>query len=209
MKAPFFTVLFTLTSHQPYLVPDSEKEMFPEQPEHPILKSISYSDQALKDFFELAKTQAWYNQTLFILVADHTGPVVFENQKNPLVQYQIPIVFFHPQITSWPKEIDTSTLAQQVDLPATLFDLLGMSESKTTLFGRSLLKTGPRNWTIFNGGNTYFTDGKKILIEAGRSLTTLDTQSLKSQEPSHDAIEMLKANQQVFSEAMWGNQLFQ
>ncbi len=96
-----------------------------------------------------------------------------------------------------------------MDLPATLYDLLGMSEGKTTLFGRSLLKTGPRNWTVFNGGNTYFTDGKKILIEAGRSLTSLDIQSLQSQEPSNDEIEMLKANQQVFSEAMWGNQLFQ
>ena len=208
MKAPFFTVLFTLTSHQPYLVPDSEKDLFPEQSEHPILKSISYSDQALKDFFEIAKSQEWYNHTLFILVADHTGPVVFANQKNPLSQYQIPIVIFHPQMSLWPKEIDTSTLAQQVDLPATIYELVGMKDGKTTPFGRSLHKTGPRNWTIYSGGNTYFTDGQKILIESGRAQTFLDTKSLQNTEPSSEMIKLMKANQQVFSEAMWGNQLY-
>lgn len=208
MKSPFFTVLFTLSSHQPYLVPGSEKDRFPEQPEHPILKSISYSDQALKDFFEMAKRQLWYNQTLFILVADHTGPVVFANPKNPLSSYQIPIVFFHPQIKVWPKEIDTSTLAQQIDLPATLYDLLGMKQAKTTVFGRSLLRSGPRNWTVFNGGNTYFTNGKKILIESGNSQTFLSFENLQNVEASPSMIETLKANQQVFSEAMWGNQLY-
>lgn len=208
MKTPFFTVLFTLTSHQPYLVPDSEKDMFPEQPEHPILKSISYSDQALKDFFEMARSQEWFDQTLFILVADHTGPVVFANPKNPLSQYQIPIAFFHPQIKSWPKQIDNLTLAQQIDLPATIYDLLGMKEMKTTSFGRSLLKSGPRNWTVFNGGNTYFTDGKKILVEVGQTQTFLSFEEVQVTESSPEMVLSLKANQQIFSEAMWGNQLF-
>jgi len=208
MKAPFFTVLFTLSSHQPYLVPGSEKEKFPEQSEHPILKSITYTDHALSDFFRMAQGQPWYDQTLFVLVADHTGPLVFANQKNPLSHYQIPIIFFHPQMKSWPKEIDTSTLAQQIDLPATLYDMLGMKQMRTTSFGRSLLKSGPRNWTVFNGGNTYFTDGELILIESGKSQTFLSFKNLQNMEASPSMIEALKANQQVFSEAMWGNQLF-
>lgn len=207
-KKPFFSVMFTLTSHQPYHVPNSEKERFPEQPEHPILKSVMYTDSALKDFFEKAEKQEWFKNTLFILVADHTGPLVFESIDNPLVSYRVPIIFYHPQIQKWPDGLQQDkTLAQQVDLPVTLFDLFQFADARSTLFSRSLMKPGPRNFAVFNGGNYYFSDGNTLLVETNKKQKFLNLQDLTTVQPNPVLVEILQGYQQAFSEAMWENGL--
>lgn len=69
-KEPFFSGLLTLSTHEPFDVPmetpfkgGDESEKFK--------KSAWYTDQCLKNYFEKAKQESWYNNTLFILVADH------------------------------------------------------------------------------------------------------------------------------------------
>ncbi|MFN8791671.1 MAG: LTA synthase family protein [Bdellovibrionales bacterium] len=207
-KEPFLSVLFTLSSHQPYRVPEFEKDRFPEQPEHLILKSISYADSALRGFFKTAEKQPWYSNTLFILVADHTGPIIFHRQDHPLVEYRVPLLFFHPGIKNWPSEIDRTQIAQQIDLPASLYDLLGFEGEKVPSLSRSVFRSGPKTYTAFAAGVYWHTDGEVILIEQGRQKNFVKFDSpllpFPSQVPQAEKLsEQLKAVRQVYSSDLW------
>ena len=69
-QQPFFSLIFTLSSHPPYVVPPRYKGKFP-QGTLGIHKSIGYADYAVKQFFETVKKEPWYKDTLFIITADH------------------------------------------------------------------------------------------------------------------------------------------
>lgn len=206
---PFFSVLFTLSSHQPYAVPEVEKAQFPDQPEHPALKSLQYSDSALKGFFARIENEPWYQNTLFVLVADHTGPVIFLNHDNPLAAYKIPIVFFAPSLPRWPENLETSAIAQQADIPGTIYDLLNFKGVRATVFGRSLLRTGPRVFTTFNGGRYLHTDGTQVLTVTGEKTKASSFENwLFEESPSENLLESFRAHQQMYSEGLWNNQLY-
>jgi phosphoglycerol transferase MdoB-like AlkP superfamily enzyme len=96
LKQPFFATLFTLSSHHPYYVPPNRRNIVKKGPQ-PICASISYGDYSLRKFFEEAKKQPWYDNTLFILVADHTPATNDKMYSQRRFMYQIPIVFYHPK----------------------------------------------------------------------------------------------------------------
>ncbi|MBC8084561.1 MAG: LTA synthase family protein, partial [Hymenobacter sp.] len=72
LKPPFFATVFTLSSHEPFTVPAQYQGKFPAgtQPIHP---TIAYADLALRRFFRAARQAPWYQNTLFVLTADHTS----------------------------------------------------------------------------------------------------------------------------------------
>ena len=70
-KPFFFNTIFTLSSHHPYTIPEGFKNQFPKG-ELEIHESMGYSDKSLEMFFDYAKKQDWYENTLFIITADHT-----------------------------------------------------------------------------------------------------------------------------------------
>ena len=72
MKLPFLAVLFTLSSHHPYKIPDKYVNQFPEGT-LPLHQSIAYADFSLKRFFETALKMSWFSNTLFVITADHTS----------------------------------------------------------------------------------------------------------------------------------------
>lgn len=206
---PFFSVMFTLSSHHPYHVPESERDRFAEHPGHPILKSIQYTDSALEEFFKKASSQPWYSNALFVLLADHTGPVVFQDKNNPLAEFRIPILFFSPQIRNWKYYLNTQELAQQADLPGTLYDLVGISGAKVTPFGRSLLRPGPRSFLVFDNGRFLVTDLQQTQViypDKVKASPYLDWRT--DQIPRNELTQSQKAHYQIFSESLWNNQLF-
>ena len=95
MKKPFFSTIFTLSSHPPYTIPKRYGDRFSKGPTE-MHNSIRYVDHAISEFFKKARKQDWYDNTLFIIVADHTPasgtPVYFKDMGN----MHIPLVFYHP-----------------------------------------------------------------------------------------------------------------
>jgi len=75
-KEPFFTTLFTISSHAPYVIPEKYKNKFPKG-KNELHETIAYTDYALKQFFNTAKKQPWYNNTIFIITADNGFRVLF------------------------------------------------------------------------------------------------------------------------------------
>ncbi len=118
MKAPFHAAIFTLSSHHPYFVPDKYKGKFKSTPLENSA-SIGYADYALRKFFETAKKMPWYNNTLFVLTADHTGISEDPFFTNEVGLSSIPIAFFAPADTAL-KGVYAQSFSQIDILPSVL-----------------------------------------------------------------------------------------
>jgi phosphoglycerol transferase MdoB-like AlkP superfamily enzyme len=92
---PFFATFFSLSSHHPYAVPDDLANKFTEGT-LPIHRVIRYSDYALKEFFNSIKNEPWYNNTLFIITADHSSGADSKKFSKQPYEYSIPLMFFKP-----------------------------------------------------------------------------------------------------------------
>ncbi|MCG9880451.1 MAG: LTA synthase family protein [Bacteroidia bacterium] len=94
-KQPFFSTVFTLTSHHPYQLPASEIGNF-EEGTLPIHKTIRYTDDALRSFFSVASKQPWYTNTTFIITADHSAENELKYYQGAVGKYEIPLIVFRP-----------------------------------------------------------------------------------------------------------------
>lgn len=143
MKEPFFSGIFTLSSHHPYTVPSQHEGKFEEGP-IPILKTISYADYALKQFFETAKQQTWFKNTLFVITADHTQQNFREEYNNSVGRYRVPLLYYSPAYIQ-PK-ID-STIAQQNDIFPSVVDFIGY-EGDIIAFGNSAFSKNKQRFAV-------------------------------------------------------------
>ncbi len=137
MKQPFLTTVFTASSHHPYNVPEQYRDSLVDEGGQPIHKCVRYTDMALRRFFERASHEPWYNNTIFVLVADHTNQSSHDVYKTDLGLYSIPIIFFTPDGSLLPLH-DEAVIAQQTDITPTLLHLLGYNKPYLA-FGEDLL----------------------------------------------------------------------
>lgn len=181
LKQPFFGTLFTLSSHHPYYIPAHMKSQVKKGPQ-PICGSISYGDIALKRFFDEAKKQPWYENTLFVLCADHTPASTTEHYNQRSMMYRIPIVFYHPS-----KKLGTKMerqIFQQLDIMPTALELLNI-ETKIYSFGKSYYDKGPREAIAYlEGSHYYFRDNRMITFSNDkiRSVKRLTVHKNSSEE---------------------------
>ncbi len=160
LKQPFCGTLFTLSSHHPYFIPENWQGKVKKGP-NPICKSINYADYALKAFFENAKKEPWYQNTIFVLVADHTPATnsSLYNQRSQL--YQIPIAFFDPS-GKLPRKKEKG-IFQQIDIMPTLLDLTN-NETNYFSFGNSFFQTKEREGICFLEGTYHFFQDHYLLM---------------------------------------------
>ena len=179
IKQPFIAGLFTLSSHHPFYIPSHMKGKLKKGKE-PICEAISYADYSLKKFFETAKKQPWFNNTLFVLCADHTpasnDPLFNTREK----MYQIPIVFYHPK--GYVKPSKEKQIFQQIDIFPTVLDLLNQ-KTKFYSYGNSYYqKTNKEAINYLEGTYHYFFNHKLLTFsqEKARNLLSIDSRSKKS-----------------------------
>lgn len=136
MPEPFVTSVFTATSHPPFAIPERYKEKFP--PTEPrIFGSIAYSDHAVRLFFEKARQQSWYDNTLFVITADHTSESIDAEYTNDLGRYKVPIIFFAPSMPEL-SGVDSTLIVSQTDIMPTALGLLGY-DLPYVAFGQDVL----------------------------------------------------------------------
>lgn len=123
MVAPFFSTIFTYSSHHPYTIPDDFKDITRAGPDL-ICKSISYADFAFRDFWNKVKKQKWFDNTLFVFCADHVGPTKRKDRSNLEWSFRIPIAFYHPG--GMLPDITKKESMQQIDIMPTILDLLNI-----------------------------------------------------------------------------------
>jgi phosphoglycerol transferase MdoB-like AlkP superfamily enzyme len=143
---PFMSALFSASSHHPFNVPKTYEGRFP-QGTLPIHAPIGYSDHALRRFFETAKRQPWYENTLFVITADHTNMQHRPESLTSAGVFRIPILFFAPDNSL--AEHRTEGVAQQIDIMPTVLGYLGYTHPYIA-FGCDLRATPPQQATAFN-----------------------------------------------------------
>lgn len=126
MPEPFCSAIFTVSSHHPFVVPEQYEDSFPHGPT-PLNHCIAYTDHALRRFFHSASSQQWYNNTIFVFVADHTNENVDPDYSTDEGLFRIPIAFYIPSCDSLAR-IDSTTMASQLDIFPSIIGLVGSSK---------------------------------------------------------------------------------
>lgn len=134
LPQPFLSSVFTLTSHYPFHIPEQYEDDFPEGP-MPIHECLGYSDYALRRFFETASQQDWYNNTLFVITADHAVDGYLPQYKTAEGAFTIPILFYAPG--SDLVGLNDSTVVQQTDIMPTVLSMLGVEDAYVA-FGNNM-----------------------------------------------------------------------
>ncbi|MGV3540042.1 MAG: LTA synthase family protein [Rufibacter sp.] len=149
-KEPFFTTVYTLSSHEPYDIPIPAK--FPGEDEETKFKnSFFYTDQALGNFISQAKKQPWWQNTLVVLVADHGHHFPGRDQNDAPSKFRIPLLLAGGALAV--KDTVISTIGSQTDLVPTLLQQLGVPHDQFA-WSKNLLdaKATPFAFYVFNDG---------------------------------------------------------
>ena len=151
VRQPFFASILTLSTHHPFRVPKDSKGLNLPDNVHPMMTCINYVDHALKEFFENISQYAWYDSTLFIITADHTGAGSIPSNSDRYVVYQIPLIFYHPLATSTEK---SGEIMQQIDIMPSLFSCLGI-DIPLFSYGRNVFDTTTFPYAVNYLSNVY------------------------------------------------------
>lgn len=125
MQEPFFSILFTLSSHSPY--------DFPMEPvidwagnENKFINSAYYADKCLGEYFRMAQQQPWFDNTVFIIVADH-GHNSYKNWRYESYEYHhIPLLLYGNALKDEYKGVKNSRIADNSSLTKTILKQLGL-----------------------------------------------------------------------------------
>lgn len=162
ISEPFFNVVLTLSSHEPFGVP-----MEPVFKGKDILtkfkNSVYFTDKSLGDFINWAKTTGWWKNTLVILIADHcrrNSPVDFVYSQDI---YKIPMLWIGGAVNENGKIVQK--LGNQVDIPITLLDQLDLPGDFP--FGKDLLSEESNSFAFycFNEGFGFITDTSTVIYD--------------------------------------------
>lgn len=131
---PFFSLMFSTSNHEPFEFPDGRIQLY-EQPKNTVHNAMKYADFSIGKFFELAKKEAYFKNTIFVVIADHNTRTYGKNLV-PVNKFHIPALIIAPNVE---KGITYDNLASQMDIPSTVLALSGIT-TKTPMPGRNLLK---------------------------------------------------------------------
>lgn len=172
-REPFFADVFTLSSHHPFAVPEKYKNTLPNGFTR-IHKAVSYTDMALQRFFDYAKTQSWYDNTIFVFVADHVSSEVYADKTNTAVGNGSIIMFMYDP--SNPIKSVYNNVAQQLDLMPTILGMLGY-EKPYFAYGRDVRSEPDRIPHAINYVNEAFqltTDSIALYFDGNKRLFVYD-----------------------------------
>ncbi|HOR23986.1 MAG TPA: LTA synthase family protein [Opitutaceae bacterium] len=118
---PSFTLVFTSSNHEPFEFPDGRIELY-DREKQTVNNAVKYADHALGEFFRKARASAYWQDTVFLIVADHDNRA-YGNSLVPINKFHIPALILGADIQ--PKRIRPQ--ASQIDLPPTLLSLIGVT----------------------------------------------------------------------------------
>jgi len=212
MKPPFLSSVFSLSSHHPYHVPEPYTDEF-DDGKIPLHNTIRYTDMSVRKFFNKASKMDWFNNTLFIITADHTGKLTTAEYNNSVGSYRVPIFFYKPGSDLQGRD---DRIVQHIDIMPAVLDLLGY-DKPFFAFGSSSFDGSFDRWTIGFNNETYqlIQDDRVLLFDGTESVglynveDILRKRDLLDLEPERRSVmvKRTKAIVQRFNNAMVRNRL--
>jgi phosphoglycerol transferase MdoB-like AlkP superfamily enzyme len=136
-----FTHIMTTSNHRPYTYPNGRIDI-PSPGKRP--GAVKYTDYAIGKFLEDARAKPWFNDTLFVFIADHCASVAGKTRL-PVEKYHIPLIMYAPALLR--PAIFDQTLSQ-IDVVPTLLDMLG-ADGRDAFFGTSVFRQTPAEGRAF------------------------------------------------------------
>lgn len=170
LPQPWFSGVFTLSSHHPYTLPEQFKTVFT-QGEIPMHNAVQYVDYSLREFFNTIKDTEWYNKTLFVITADHTSISLEDCYMNDVGKYSIPLLFFCPADSSL-QGMNGYAICQQADIFPSVLDYLGYS-GHFACYGNSVFDARENYAVNFSNGLYHFVYKGYSLAFDGQKVTSL------------------------------------
>lgn len=183
-KENFVSVMFSSSNHMPFELPDGKIEFEKNIPKNSVENAIKYADFAIGKFFELAKKEDYFKDTVFVVIADHNVRV-YGDQIVPIDMFQIPAVIVSSDI---PHQIFTN-LTSQSDVLATALDLIGIDLSYPIL-GNSIFKDNKKNINlmIFDEIYAYRKEDKVAILVPNMPIKTYLYKDKKLTEIENDLV---------------------
>lgn len=192
---PFFSLVFTSSNHSPFEYPEGKIEPYDSE-YNTRNNAVKYSDYALGTFFEKARQSEYWNDTVFIIIADHDARV-HGSQLVPVNHFHIPAVILGKGIAPRVDE----RLAGNLDMPPTLLSLIGV-DSVSPMIGRDMTKPlareNERAMMQFDKNYGYLTRDNLVVFSPGEKVSSytynFDTNELTPAQVEQNVIDRAKAN---------------
>jgi phosphoglycerol transferase MdoB-like AlkP superfamily enzyme len=167
-KEPFFSVVYSLSSHHPYKVPEKYKTKLPTG-KYEIFQSIAYTDLALRKFFDEAKKSKWFANTVFLITADHTFWALDEFYNNRIGMYSVPIVMYSPSDSLLKGR--NENIMQHSDVTPTILDYLSFNDT-VICFGKSAFDNSQVHFSVnyISGNYQLIKDNYLLLFDGDKSV---------------------------------------
>jgi len=154
---PFMHLALTTSNHRPYTFPDGKIDL-PSKSGR--ASGVKYSDFAIGELVRLAKQKPWFDNTLFVFVADHTAGTTGRLEITP-EKHHIPAIIYAPKLVK-PQRIKSIT--SQIDLPVTVMGLLNFKFTQP-FFGQDALKGTPQERAFLSHFQKIgYYDGENLLV---------------------------------------------
>jgi len=200
-ETPFFSLVFTSSNHSPFDYPDDSITLY-NSPKQTRENAAKYSDYALGDFIKKAKASDYWDNTIFVVVADHDSRA-YGNQLVPIDHFRIPAVIFGGGV----KHKQDDRLTSQIDLPPTLLSLIGINNYSPMIghdMTQKIEESKLRAMMQFYKNYAWMDNQNDVVILQPEKPPTGyhyddKTTQLKAKEISPQMVDKAKAN------ALWGS----
>lgn len=214
---PFFNHIMTVSNHRPFTYPENKIEIKEAKSRE---GGVKYTDYAIKKFFEMAKKQDWYKNTIFVIVADHCASSSGKTEL-PMDKYRIPAMVFSEGFIQPQK---CTTLMSQIDVMPTLMGLLKFNYT-SKFFGQDVFSSSykPRALIATYQDLGLIKDNVLTIISPNRKVKQFDLELIPNpklgsefqlmynenptQKPRHDLIKETVAYYQTTSHLLKNKKL--
>lgn len=159
---PFFKVILSLSSHEPFDVPMVPK-ISGNDIESLFLNSCYYTDQSVGEFILKAKTAPWWENTVIVFVADHGHPLPGKKEIKDKERYRIPLLMVGGAVRT---DTVIHKYAGQTDIANTLLGQFGKISNAFT-FSKNILSPSSKSFALYfyNDGFGFVSENQYVVYD--------------------------------------------
>ncbi len=163
LPQPFIAGWFTINAHGPFTVPTDWNADGYKSEHRTVQQSMEYTDRALRHFFNIAKEQPWFDNTVFVITGDH-GCRELKHTKydTPYIKYHIPFIVYTPDGSVKPSEVEGRVMSQ-IDIAPTLLHIMGYDKPFVSL-GTDLFDLSRQHYALSSVNGRLMITGEKYVV---------------------------------------------